>query len=165
MKRNIFGILLAVFSMLAFSACEKEDDVLVSDVPQAVFNTFKAKYPNILPEWESKQGYYIAEFFQESMETEMWITAQGEWAMTEMDLGMNLNLLPQQVLDAFQASVYATWRVDDLDKYERPDRTFYVIEVESAGQADRDLYYTPDGVLIKDLANNENNDVTPNTKL
>ena len=63
MKRNIFGILLAVCSMLAFSACEKEDDVLVSDVPQAVLNTFKAKYPNILPEWESKQGYYIAEFF------------------------------------------------------------------------------------------------------
>ena len=106
MKRNIFGLFLVVSSLFAFSACEKEDDVLVSDVPQAVFNTFQAKYPNILPEWESKQGYYIAEFFQEGMETEMWITAQGEWAMTEMDLGMNLNLLPQQVLDAFQAKSF-----------------------------------------------------------
>ena len=165
MKRNIFGILLAVFSMLAFSACEKEDDVLVSDVPQAVFNTFKAKYPNILPEWESKQGYYVAEFFQEGMETEMWITAQGEWAMTEMDLGMNLNLLPQPVLDAFKASTYATWQVDDMDKYERTDRTFYLIEVETAGQVDRDLFYNPDGTLIKDVVDKDNNDITPNTKL
>ena len=165
MKRNIFGILLAVCSMLAFSACEKEDDVLVSDVPQAVLNTFKAKYPNILPEWESKQGYYVAEFFQEGMETEMWITAQGEWAMTEMDMGMNLNLLPQPVLDAFKASTYATWQVDDMDKYERTDRTFYLIEVETAGQADRDLFYNPDGTLIKDVADKDNNDISPNTKL
>ena len=151
--------------MLAFSACEKEDDVLVSDVPQAVLNTFKAKYPNILPEWESKQGYYVAEFFQEGMETEMWITAQGEWAMTEMDMGMNLNLLPQPVLDAFKASTYATWQVDDMDKYERPDRTFYLIEVETTGQADRDLFYNPDGTLIKDVVDKDNNDITPNTKL
>ena len=165
MKRNIFGILLAVCSLLAFSACEKEDDVLVSDVPQAVLNTFKAKYPNILPEWESKQGYYVAEFFQEGMETEMWITAQGEWAMTEMDMGMNLNLLPQPVLDAFKASTYATWQVDDMDKYERPDRTFYLIEVETTGQADRDLFYNPDGTLIKDVVDKDNNDITPNTKL
>ena len=165
MKRSIFGILLAVCSMLAFSACEKEDDVLVSDVPQAVLNTFKAKYPNILPEWESKQGYYVAEFFQEGMETEMWITAQGEWAMTEMDLGMNLNLLPQPVLDAFKASTYATWQVDDMDKYERTDRTFYLIEVETAGQVDRDLFYNPDGTLIKDVVDKDNNDITPNTKL
>ena len=165
MKRNIFGILLAVCSLLAFSACEKEDDVLVSDVPQAVLNTFKAKYPNILPEWESKQGYYVAEFFQEGIETEMWITAQGEWAMTEMDLGMNLNLLPQPVLDAFKASTYATWQVDDMDKYERTDRTFYLIEVETAGQADRDLFYNPDGTLIKDVADKDNNDISPNTKL
>ena len=165
MKRNIIGILLAVCSMLAFSACEKEDDVLVSDVPQAVLNTFKAKYPNILPEWESKQGYYVAEFFQEGMETEMWITAQGEWAMTEMDMGMNLNLLPQPVLDAFKASTYATWQVDDMDKYERTDRTFYLIEVETAGQADRDLFYNPDGTLIKDVVDKDNNDITPNTKL
>ena len=165
MKRNIFGILLAVCSMLAFSACEKEDDVLVSDVPQAVLNTFKTKYPNILPEWESKQGYYVAEFFQEGMETEMWITAQGEWAMTEMDMGMNLNLLPQPVLDAFKASTYATWQVDDMDKYERTDRTFYLIEVETAGQADRDLLYNPDGTLIKDVVDKDNNDITPNTKL
>ena len=159
MKRNIFGILLAVCSMLAFSACEKEDDVLVSDVPQAVLNTFKAKYPNILPEWESKQGYYVAEFFQEGIETEMWITAQGEWAMTEMDMGMNLNLLPQPVLDAFKASTYATWQVDDMDKYERTDRTFYLIEVETAGQADRDLFYN------QDVVDKDNNDITPNTKL
>ena len=165
MKRNIFGILLAVCSLLAFSACENEDDVLVSDVPQAVLNTFKAKYPNILPEWESKQGYYVAEFFQEGIETEMWITAQGEWAMTEMDLGMNLNLLPQPVLDAFKASTYATWQVDDMDKYERTDRTFYLIEVETAGQADRDLFYNPDGTLIKDVVDKDNNDITPNTKL
>ena len=165
MRKNIFGLFLAVCSLLVFSACEKEDDVLASDVPQAVLNTFQAKYPNIFPEWERKQDFYVADLFQGGMETTMWISSQGEWTMTEMDFGMNLNLLPQPVLDAFKASTYATWQVDDVDKYERPDRPFYQIEVETAGQADRDLFYNPDGTLIKDAVDNDNNDITPNTKL
>jgi hypothetical protein len=35
--------------------------------------------------------------------------------MTEMDIGMNFNLLPQPVLAAFKASNYATGQVDDVD--------------------------------------------------
>ena len=166
MKKNFYRLFLAVCGVVLFSACnDDDDDILVSDVPAVVFNAFQAKYPNIMPEWERKQGFYVADFFQEGMETEVWISEKGEWAMTEMDLGMNLSLLPQPVLNAFQASEYATWRVDDLDKYERTDRTFYLIEVETNGQADRDLYYNPDGTLIKDVVDKDNDDITPNTKL
>jgi hypothetical protein len=71
MRKNIFGLFLAVCSLLVFSACEKEDDVLASDVPQAVLNTFQAKYPNIFPEWERKQDLYVDDFFQGGMETTM----------------------------------------------------------------------------------------------
>jgi hypothetical protein len=36
-----------------------------------------------------------------------------------------------------------------------------LIEVETPGQPDRDLYFAPDGTLLKDEADRENYEVTP----
>lgn len=166
MKKHLFLILGMVCSLVVFSGCnDDDDDILVQDVPQIVLSGLQTKFPNVTyAEWEKKGGYYVAEFWQEGMQTDAWINEKGEWCMTELDLGTNLTLLPEAVQTAFQSSQYATWRVDDLDKYERPDRTFYLIEVETGGQADRDLYYAPDGTLIKDEVDKENNDITPTTQ-
>jgi hypothetical protein len=51
--------------------------------------------------------------------------------------------------------------VDDIDKYERPKDVFYLIEVETKGEKDRDLFYASDGTLLKDEADRENNEVKP----
>ena len=83
--------------------------------------------------------------------------------MTELDFGTNLGLLPDAVQNAFRNGQYANWRVDDIDKYERLDRTFYLIEIETNGQRDRDLFFAEDGSLLKDEVDKENNDVTPST--
>lgn len=168
MKKNFYWILGVVCSLAVFTGCsdDDDDDVLVSDVPQAVMDGLQSKFPNVTyAEWENKLGYYVAEFWQEGIQTDVWISEQGEWCMTELDLGTNLSLLPEAVQAAFKSGSYATWRVDDLDKYERPDRTFFLIEVETQGEADRDLFYAPDGTLIKDEVDRENNDVTPTTKI
>jgi hypothetical protein len=81
--------------------------------------------------------------------------------MTESDLGVNLSVLPQAVQDAFKSSQYANWHVDDIDKYERPNDVFYLIEIETKGESDRDLFFAPDGSLLKDDVDKENNEVTP----
>ena len=83
--------------------------------------------------------------------------------MTELDFGVNLQLLPEAVRNVFQNGQYASWRVDDIDKYERTDRTFYLIEIETKGQQDRDLFFGEDGTLLKDEVDRDNNDVTPDT--
>jgi hypothetical protein len=95
------------------------------------------------------------------MDTHVWYTSNGDWQMTEYDLGVNLSALPQAVQDAFQSGQYSTWRVDDIDKYERPQDVFYLIEVETKGENDRDLFYASDGTLLKDEADRENNEVKP----
>jgi hypothetical protein len=51
--------------------------------------------------------------------------------------------------------------VDGLDKYERPNDVFYLIEVETKGEHDRDLFFASDGSLLKDEVDKENNEVTP----
>lgn len=61
--------------------------------------------------------------------------------------------------DAFMASEYATWRIDDIDYILRNGvETIYVIEVEGEKDGvrmDVDLYYTEDGVLVKEVIDAE----------
>lgn len=164
MKTNLYGLILALFAVVVLTGCDKDDDIRVSDVPQAVMNTFEAKFPNVTSvEWEKKSGYYVADFWQEGIETHVWIDTKADWKMTELDFGTNLGLLPDAVKNAFLNGQYANWRVDDIDKYERPDKIFYLIEIETKGQQDRDLFFAEDGSLLKDEVDKENNDVTPST--
>ena len=165
MKARFYGLFLVLLSTVVLTSCEKEDDIRLSDVPVAVMNTFEQKFPNVgYTEWEKKKGYYVADFWQEGIDTQVWIDSNAEWRMTELDFGVNIQLLPEPVRNAFQTSKYARWRVDDIDKYERYDRTFYLIEIETKGEKDRDIYYDESGVLLKDEVDKENNDVTPDTK-
>ena len=84
--------------------------------------------------------------------------------MTETDLGIDVNKLPVVVKDAFLSSDYANWIVDDIDKYEREDMTFYLIEIEKKGQKDRNLYYNDQGGLLRDAEDMPNDDVLPTTQ-
>ena len=162
MKTKLFGLFGALMGLVVLTSCDNDDDdIRVSDVPNAVMNTFEAKFPNVSrAEWENKQGYYVADFWQEGMETHVWMDKDAQWRMTELDLNTRLDLLPQAVQDAFRNGQYTSWRVDDIDKYERPGDTFYLIEVETNGQRDRDLYYAADGSLLKDEVDKEK-EVTP----
>lgn len=164
MKTKFYGLFVALLAVVVLTGCEKEDDIRASEVPATVMTAFETKFPNVkYAEWEKKRGYYVADFWQEGMETQVWIDTDAQWRMTELDYGVNLGLLPEAVRNAFQSGQYASWRVDDIDKYERPDRTFYLVEVEMKGQADRDLFFAEDGSLLKDQVDRENNDVTPDT--
>ena len=69
------------------------------------------------------------------------------WQYTEIDIPYSA--LPKAVRAAFEASEYAKWKIEDIDKVERNGtEVFYVIEVEK-GDQEVDLYYMPNGKLIK----------------
>ena len=162
MKTKFYGLFLALFGAVVLTSCDKEDDIRISDVPSAVMNSFDANFPNASrAEWEKKSGCIVADFWQDGMDMSAWYNSNGEWLMTEYDLGVNLSVLPQAVQDAFKSSQYANWHVDDIDKYERPNDVFYLIEIETKGESDRDLFFAPDGSLLKDDVDKENNEVTP----
>lgn len=167
MKTRLFAWCVVLMGSVALASCsDDDDDIRVSDVPKEVLNTLQVKFPNVSrAEWESKRGYYVADFWQEGIETHVWIDSKADWKMTELDFGTNLGLLPDAVQSAFLNGQYANWRVDDIDKYERTDGTFYLIEIETKGEQDRDLFFAPDGSILKDEVDRENNEVTPSTVL
>ncbi len=163
MKLKLHLLLLALCGMFVLQSCEKEDDIPAGE-QQVARNAFEAKYPTVKnAHWEMKRNYCVAEFYENGREMEAWFTTDGTWSMTETDLGMNTTLLPEPVQAALATSAYASWRVDDIDLYERPDKDFYLIEVETKGQPDHDLFFAPDGTLIK--AEKDRGDIYPNTNI
>ncbi len=166
MKTKFLFMTLMLVGLTAFASCDDDDD---NDrpviAPEAVVKAFEAKFPDVTyVAWEYKQDYYVAEFVDNGVEVDVWFSPDTEWKMTETDV-RGLDNLPLDVKEAFVNSGYATWAVDDIDKYERPDATFYLIEVEKRGEKDRNLYYAPDGTLIRNVEDKPGDDVLPNTRL
>ena len=159
---SCFYLSVSLVSLVLMSSCEKDDDIHWSDLPQAVVSTFESKYPDAgRVEWEKKRGYYVVELWYQQVETQAWFEKNGAWCMTETDLGRSVASLPEAVQHALAESRYSTWEVDDLDKYERLNDTFYLVEVEMAGQRDRDLFFAPDGTILLDEVDGYGTEVTP----
>lgn len=107
-----------------------DQDIPNNAVPQVVAAAFLAKYPTATRvEWEQKNGRYKAECYVNGFETDVCFEADGTWKYTETE--MTYAALPQEVKDAFLASTYAGWRVEDVTRWEFNDKADkYILEVE-----------------------------------
>ena len=162
MKLKSYFCILALCGAMTLQSCSDDNDT--TNVPESIQNAFQTKYPAATgEEWEAKSGYYVAEFWTGGKEVDAWFTTAAEWCMTETDLGKDKTSLPSEVKTAFESSEYAAWTVEDIDKYERTDKTFYLIEVETVGKPDHKLYYATDGTLLKSVDDAENDDILPST--
>ena len=106
----------------------------------------------------SKNGYTVAKFNRlatrsASLEYDysVWFNGIGTWCMTESEV--TYEALPEAVKTAFEASEYAAWKIDDIDKLERAGMaTFYVIEAETKSgniEKEADIYFSETGAVIK----------------
>lgn len=168
MKKKFLGLLAAALCIFALPSCDDNDnDIKYNDVPNNIMNTFQQTYPNAgKVEWEKKGKYYVADFINDSIDMDVWFNpGDGSIAMSEYDYGRNLMYLPPEVDKAFADGEYGYWTVDDVKYYDRTAlNSFYLIEVEKAGQRDKELYYGSDGKLIKAI-DESNRDITPDTQL
>ncbi|MDR2911220.1 MAG: PepSY-like domain-containing protein [Bacteroidales bacterium] len=158
MKTKLLVITLAIAG-IHFAGCDKDDDNIL--VTHSIEANFRSQYPDAARVgWESKNDYYVAGFQRNNTEAEAWYNTQGKWQMTETDV--RYTDLPQAVKTAFEQSEYPKWHIDDIDMLEYPDReAVYIIEVEQ-GNAEYDLWFSPDGVLVKSVPDSNNNNGSSN---
>lgn len=149
-------LLSLIAGIICLTACDKDNDSLTPN--DAINKAFNAKYPTASRvKWETKNSYMTADFIFEQSAATAWFDHSGQWYMTETEL-RSINELPEAVLTAFKNSEYANWTTDDIDRLERLDaEPIYVIEVKN-GKQENDLYYSEDGILIKTIADNDDND-------
>lgn len=144
---------------LAFQGCSDDDNdndnINVDDNYKSAFEQLYPGVGNVT--WERKGNYYVADFWRTEFNAgaEAWFDNAAAWELTVTDI--TYQALPQAVRTAFEASEYAAWRVDDVDMIERKGmEVIYVIEVEK-GNVEFDLFYAPDGTLIKAVEDKDNN--------
>lgn len=150
-------LLFAAMAMMTLQACEKSDGTGQDAVSEKAKQALEARYPGASNvSWQSKNGYVVATFTQAAVravpadQLSAWFDNGGSWYMTETNI--RFDQLPEAVKIVFAASAYAAWQVDEVDKIERSGtETIYVIEVKQAGK-EMDLFYSPDGVLTKEMA-------------
>lgn len=167
MKKNLIKAAILGLAIIGgtwmMSSCS-DDDNEIKDVPEQFTEALKSKFPTASGvKWERDGIYTKADFNHGSHEVEVWFTDMAKWAMTETDYGRSMANVAQPVADAFTASNYSDWKVDGVELYERTDRDFYVIEVESSIGREVDLYYAPDGQLIKTADGAIDFDIRPDT--
>lgn len=156
MKKLLF---LAAAVLIGLQACDKSnDDSDRGYVSEQAKQALAAKYPNASHvEWKVKNNYVVADFsISSARDLSAWFDNNGTWYMTESDI--TFDQLPEAVKTSFSTSQYASWRVDDVDQIERSaTETVYVIEAENQ-QAEVDLYYAPNGVLVQEMVDVDTND-------
>lgn len=113
-----------------------------------IINAFKSKYPQAKKTtWESKEGFYVADFHHDATESEAWFDHKGEWILTKNEI--QYHALPQDIRNALEKSDFNTWKKEEVIQIERPDiRPIYIIEAEK-GDQEIDLYFTENGRLVK----------------
>lgn len=172
MKKSIVITLLLVLTAAISVSCKK--DLGASEkVNENSILSLKTKYPEAYDiNWKSKINYDIASFklpalksklkallrAEGSTDMEAWFTHKdGSWRMTK-EKEIHFSQLPQAVKNAFGASKFKDWKIDEILCIHRDGgETLYVIEVEK-GKHEMDLYYTKEGILIKEVADSDNHD-------
>lgn len=163
--------ILLTGSFVLMTSCNDNDDLhsnpVPENIPEKVILELNAKYPNATNvTWSTKDTYAVANFYLASTRTgghkpnnTAWFNMAGHWNMTETEI--SYQQLPEAVKTAFEASPYASWRMDnEIDKLQRSDNneTLYIIEVsqkEGNVETEVDLYYTEEGILVKEIVNAE----------
>ncbi len=155
---------------LVFTACSDDDDdkVIPSDVPEAVLKAFENKYGDIKDvKWEKKKNYNVARFQTgaitkagNSYTTSAWYDDNGSEKQVNQDIPFaNLPEAVKTAFDAYQKKMYADWKADDdVDVVSRLDMgLIYIIEIEK-GKEERELSFSSDGVLLKDVLDTDDDD-------
>lgn len=140
MKKIIFWAVSLLFSLSTFAY-----------VPPGVQATLKKMYPKANDiAWSQDAGYYCANFVKNGFTKNVWFNGNGQWQMTQTDLG-SLDQLSPAVYNSFISGPYSSWVVDDVTMVEFPK--WQAIIVIKVGQDNVDikyqLFYTPQGVMLK----------------
>jgi hypothetical protein len=148
MKKLIYMVLA-----MALIVAAKPLKAQFRDIPAAVTNAMKEKYPNAKDiSWEDKVSSFQAKFLLDGKTQEARFKKDGTWEVTEK--AILFEEMPKAVQDAFNASEYKKWTlrtVAELDNNQGGKE--FRIYVRNNTVNRKYLYYGADGKLLRDAYN------------
>jgi hypothetical protein len=127
-----------------------ESSAQLRKIPSSVTEALKVQYPNATSiEWSDKLTGYAATFNDSSTKLIAYYSNDAKWEKTEE--AMEFDSLPEAVKTAKDKSKYSEWDTGIIEKIILPeDKIQYRVQVEKSDFQKKNLYFTPDGKLLKD---------------
>lgn len=117
-----------LFAAVLLSSTAIGQDIPSREVPSAVINTIKAKFPNTSRlEWEKKGDLFEAEFHVNNIDHKALLDPSGKLLVYKRDI--RAADLPRAVKNTIRKQ-YANFRIDDVEKLEREGAVFYQVELD-----------------------------------
>lgn len=177
-KASAMGCLFIIASCDGNESISTGGDNKPFVTPENVLSSFSEKFPNAQNvSWTGNAQYAVASFYLsespsgvssrsggQDRNTNAWfLLSNASWEMTDTDIPFSS--LPQAVIDAFNATEYSQspWVYDnEVDViFRNGNETLYIIEAkkkENNVETEVDLYFTEDGMLVKEIIDAEKDD-------
>jgi hypothetical protein len=122
----------------------------IRKIPSSVTEALKTQYPKATTiEWSDKLTGYAATFNNDGVKLVAYYKNDATWERTEEPIAFED--LPEEVQTAKDKSKYSEWDTGIIEKILLPeDKTQYRVQVEKSDFQKKNLYFTPDGKLLKD---------------
>ena len=142
------SLLFATFILFLLSASVSYAQI--RKIPAEVTQSLKDKYPMATEiEWKDKIRGFTATFQLNEEKHVANFTNEGIWESTETDI--QEADLPEIVRDSYSKSKYADWEIGGVQKIVLPEEKMqYRILVIKSEFRRKNLYYNPEGKLLKD---------------
>ena len=104
-----------------------------SELPASLRQFIQNKYPNSrIIETETEHNRTEVDIIHENRSKEVIFDASGNWQNTHYDVRQNE--VETAVMNALKTSAYADYIIDDIERYETPDQTYYLFELEKGAK-------------------------------
>ncbi len=142
MKKLLLFSVALIFSASCFS--QKIDE---SDVPDAVKNTFKVRFPLAAStQWEKEDSLYNATFLMDQTTTEAEFSDKGAWIETEWEIPVEYT---PKAIKNYMDTAYAGYKIRELEIMDYPvDGKLYKAEISKKKDC-QNLYFTLNGEFKK----------------
>lgn len=116
---------------------------LPSALSEKIQSFLQTKYPQArIIETERDKGFIEVDLIEGKTHLEVVFTTDGEWTYTKTEI--NRNAVPQNIMNALNASEYGSYSIDDIYLIDTPASSYYYFELES-GSTEVDLKITEEG--------------------
>ena len=104
-----------------------------SELPASLQQFINDKYPTCrIIETETEHNRTEVDIIHENRSKEVIFDASGNWLNTHYDVRQNE--VETAVMNALKTSAYADYIIDDIERYETPDQTYYLFELEKGAK-------------------------------
>ena len=149
--------LIAIVIGWNVSANADEEEVPLDQVPKAVLEAIRAKFPHAKltgAAKETEDGKTTYEVELEYKDSEYTVSATADGKITEIEREIEIKDLPKAVSDAIKKK-YPGAKLDGAEEVTADNKTTYEVEIETSDKKELELTIDPSGKILKEEAEEE----------